>query len=80
MLPSGQKLTFGLLATITLEVVLSHAHAPFLSLPKFFKFILEIVYCVYVQHCLQFCLGNLSCVKMAVPSVGETEEGGRQQS
>jgi hypothetical protein len=29
LLPSGQKLTFGLLATITLEVVTFHAYAPF---------------------------------------------------
>jgi hypothetical protein len=43
VLSSGQKLTLGLLATITLEVVTSREYAPFPVLLPFFKYILEVV-------------------------------------
>jgi hypothetical protein len=56
MLPSGQKLTLGPLATSTVEVV------PFPALLPFLKCILD-VFCEDVQ---QLCLSHLSCVKMAV--------------
>jgi hypothetical protein len=65
VLPSGQKLTLGLLAIITLEVDPFCTYAPFPVLLPFFKFHLEIVFCEGVQHHLQFCLDHLSCVKMA---------------
>jgi hypothetical protein len=65
MLPSGQKVTLGLLATITLEVVPFRAYELFPMLLQFFKGLLEVVSCESVQHRLQFCLDHLSCVKMA---------------
>jgi hypothetical protein len=65
VLPSGQKRTLGLLATITLDVVPFGEYAPFLSLLPISKCILEVVFCEAVQHCLRFCLDRLSCVKMA---------------
>lgn len=51
-----------------------HAHAPFPALLPCLKCILEIVFCACVPHRLWFCLGQLSCVKMAVSSFGETEK------
>jgi hypothetical protein len=68
--PSGQKLTLGLLATITFKVVPFHAYAPFSALLLFFKFILEVMFWEGVFHdgvqCrLEFCLDHLNCVKMA---------------
>jgi hypothetical protein len=65
LLQSGQKLTLGLLATISLKVVPFHAYAPFPALMQFFKCILEAVFCESVQHRLQFCLDHHSCVKMS---------------
>jgi hypothetical protein len=65
VLPFGQKLTLGLLATITLEVVLIRAYAPFPALLSFFKCILEVVFCGSIQRRLRFCFDQLSCVKMA---------------
>jgi hypothetical protein len=58
------KLTLGLLATITLEVVPFGAYAPFPALLSSFKSILEVVFCEGVRHRLRFCLSILSCVKM----------------
>jgi hypothetical protein len=55
-LPSGHKLTLGLLATITLEVVhvmRMHRHST-------------------------SALDHLSCVKMAISSIRETEKGHRE--
>jgi hypothetical protein len=57
---SGQKLTLGLLASITLKVVLFCMYAP--ALLPFFKCILGVMFCEGVQHSLQFCLDHLNCV------------------
>jgi hypothetical protein len=65
VLPSGQKLTLGLLTTVTLEVVPFRVYAPFPALLTFFKRILEVVFCEGVQHRLRFCLHHLSCDKTA---------------
>jgi hypothetical protein len=64
VLPSGQKLTLGLLATITLEVVPFRAYVPFPALLSFFKFILEVLLFKGAQHCLRFCLNHLNYIKM----------------
>jgi hypothetical protein len=64
MLPSGQKLTLGILATVTLEVVPFREYAPFPALLPFFKCILEVVLLECVQHRLLFGL-SLICVNMA---------------
>jgi hypothetical protein len=50
VLPSGQKLTLGLLATFTLKVVPYCTYAPFPALLPFFKCILQVVFCESVQH------------------------------
>jgi hypothetical protein len=42
---TGQKLSLGLLTTITLEVVPFCAYVPFLALLPLFKFILEVLFC-----------------------------------
>jgi hypothetical protein len=65
VLPCGEKLTLGLLANITLEVAPFCAYASFPALLPILKCILEVVFCEGVQHRLQFCLDDLSCVKMA---------------
>jgi hypothetical protein len=52
VLTSSQKLTLGLLATITPEVIPFRAYAPFPTLLPFFKCILEVLFCEGVQHCL----------------------------
>jgi hypothetical protein len=52
VLLSGQKLTLGLLATITLEVVPFHVYAPLSALLPFLKCILEVVFCEGAQHSL----------------------------
>jgi hypothetical protein len=84
VLPSGQKLTLSLLATITLKVVPFHVYdvyAPFPVLLPFLKCILEVVFCETVQHCLQFCRSHLNCVKMGAFQVylqlGEQRKVGR---
>jgi hypothetical protein len=64
MLPSGQKLTLGLLATITLEVVPFYTYTLFPALLPFLKCILEVVFFDGVQHHLQFCLDHLNCAVM----------------
>jgi hypothetical protein len=80
------KLTFGLLATITLEIVSFHAYALFPVLLLFLKCMLEVVISEGVQYCLQLCLEHLKCVKMAafqLSSPGVTERsrlGGGQHS
>jgi hypothetical protein len=61
----SKKLTFGLLATISLEVVRFCTYAPFPALLPFFKCILEVVFCKGVQRRSRFCLNHLSCIKMA---------------
>jgi hypothetical protein len=63
VLPSGQKLILGLLATITLEVVPFRTYTPFPALLPLSKCILEVVFCEGIQHCLRFCLHHLSFVK-----------------
>jgi hypothetical protein len=55
VLPSGQKLTLSLLATITLRVTHFRTYAQFLLLLPFFKSILEVM----------FCQDQFNCVKMA---------------
>jgi hypothetical protein len=45
VLPSGQKLTLGLLVTITLKAAPFHKYVPFSALLPFFKCILEVVFC-----------------------------------
>jgi hypothetical protein len=45
VLPSGQKVTLGLLATINFEVVPFRAYTPFPALLPFFKCILEVMFC-----------------------------------
>jgi hypothetical protein len=64
VLPSGQKLTLGLLAAITVKVVPFCAYARFPEFLPFFKCVLEVVFCEGVQHCLQFYLNHFICVKM----------------
>jgi hypothetical protein len=54
-----------MLATNTLKVVPFRAFSPFPAIMPFFKFILEVVFCVGVQYCLRFYLDHLNCVKMA---------------
>jgi hypothetical protein len=56
VLPSGQKLTLGLMATITLEVVPFPTYALFSAPLVIFKCMLEVMFCEAVQHSLQFCL------------------------
>jgi hypothetical protein len=63
VLPSGQRLTLGLLATVTLEVVSFRSYALFSALLPFFKCVMEVVFCEGVQH--RFCLHHLNYVKMA---------------
>jgi hypothetical protein len=63
VLPSGQKLTLGLLAT--LDVAHFRVYASFPELLPIFKCVLEVVFCESIQHRLRFCLDHLSCVKMA---------------
>jgi hypothetical protein len=67
VLPSGQKLTLGLLTTIILEVVPFCTYAPFPTLLPFLKCILKS--CSVggggVQHRLWFCIDHLNCVKTA---------------
>jgi hypothetical protein len=60
---SDQKLTLGLLATITLEVVPFRAHPPFPVLLPFLNASWEVVFCEGVQHRLRVCLDHLNCVK-----------------
>jgi hypothetical protein len=76
LLPSGQKLTLGLLATISLKVVPFCVYPLFPVLLPFFKYIPEFVFCEGGLHCLRFCISHLSCVKMAAFrffSITETE-------
>jgi hypothetical protein len=54
VLPSWHKLTFGLLATITLQVVPFRAYSPFPAFLPSFKCILEVVFCEGVQYRLRF--------------------------
>jgi hypothetical protein len=77
MLPSGQKLTLVLLATITLQVVTFLAYAPFPALRPFLKFVLEVVFCEGVQHPLRFRLDHLCCVKM--PAFQFSFQSGKQR-
>jgi hypothetical protein len=76
--PSGQKLNLGLLATITLKLVIFCAYAPLSALLPFLKCILEVVFCEDVQHRLRICVNHLNCVKMAAFQFylqsGETEK------
>jgi hypothetical protein len=65
VLPSGQKLTLETLATINLEAVPIRVYAPCVAFLPFFKCILEVVFCVGVQHHLQFCFNHINRVKMA---------------
>jgi hypothetical protein len=74
VLPSGQKLILGLLATISLEVIYFHPCALIPVFLAFFKCILEVVFCEGVQHCLRFCLIHFNCIKMVVSSIGEKRE------
>jgi hypothetical protein len=53
VLPSGQKLTLGLLATIALKVV---SFCEYAALLPFFKCTLEVMLYVGDQQRLQFCL------------------------
>jgi hypothetical protein len=53
VLPSGQKLILGILATITLKVVPFLACALFSVLLQFFKCIMEVMLCESFQHCLR---------------------------
>jgi hypothetical protein len=46
VLPSGQKITLGILTTITLEVLPTRKYAPFPVLLPLFKCILEVIICV----------------------------------
>jgi hypothetical protein len=63
VLPSGQKLTFGLLASITLNIVPFHANAPFPALLLFLNASWKLcsmrvfsTACDYLDH--------FNCVKM----------------
>jgi hypothetical protein len=66
VLPSGQKLTLGLLATIFLEAVTLRAYAPFPALLNFFKCILDVVFCEGIQYRLRLRFDHFNSVKMAV--------------
>jgi hypothetical protein len=70
VLPYGQKLTLGLLATNTLNVV------PFRACTQFplFKSILKVVLFEGVQQRLPSCLDHLNYVKVAVSAIMETEK------
>jgi hypothetical protein len=80
VLPSGQKLTLDLLATINLEAVPFRAYAPSLAFLQFFKCILEVMFCEGVQHHLQFCFSHIISVKTAdfqfLSSIREREKVG----
>jgi hypothetical protein len=86
MLPSGQKLTLGLLATIILEVSSLLRVCTFSSAsPIFFKCVLEVLCCGDVQHRLRFCIDRPNCVSGGLShlsSISETDKsrvrGGRQ--
>jgi hypothetical protein len=62
VLPSGQKKTIELLATIALEVVPFCAYAPVPVLLPFLN--ASWKFCDGVQHRMRFCLDHLNCVKM----------------
>jgi hypothetical protein len=61
----AKKLTLGLLATITLEVVPFRAYAPFPALLPFLNASWKSCW-EDVQHRLRFCLSHLNFVKMAM--------------
>jgi hypothetical protein len=68
----------GLLATIAPEVAPFSEYEQFPAFLKFFKCILEVVFCESVQHRLRFCLHDLDYVLngdlSAIYSIGETEK------
>jgi hypothetical protein len=73
VLRSSQKLTLGLLAIITLEVVPFRRHAQFPALLLLFKCILEVVFCEHTilpQSPKSGKNGGLSVLS----SIGETEK------
>jgi hypothetical protein len=61
-MPTGKKLIFDPLATITLEAVPFRVNAPF---PALLPFLNSFWKPCSVQHRLRFCLHHLNCVKMA---------------
>jgi hypothetical protein len=69
----------GPLATITLRVVPFRAYAWFPALPTFFKSIPEVTFYEDAQGCLQLCLNNVICVKMAVSSTRKQRKVSRGQ-
>jgi hypothetical protein len=75
MLPSGRKLSLGLLVTIILEVVPFCAYVPFPELLSFIKCILEVVSVkVFINAC-----DSASCQNggfSVLSSMGETEKLG----
>jgi hypothetical protein len=77
VVPSGQKLTLGLLATITFEVVTFLEYAPFPALLSFFKSFLEVVLLGYsappaiLPRSPQLCQNSGLSV---LPAVGVTEK------
>jgi hypothetical protein len=65
MLPSGQKLILGLLATIIFEIVPFRPNAPFPDLLPFLEYIMEHMIPEDVQHHLLFFLDHFSSVEIA---------------
>jgi hypothetical protein len=59
MLPCGQKLTLGLLSTITHEVIPFYTYVLFPELLQYFTCIPEVLFCKGVQLCLQSLVLNL---------------------
>jgi hypothetical protein len=64
VLPSGEKLTLGLLVIVSFEVISFCVYAKFPSLLPFFACILEVVFSEY-QHRLLVRIEHLFYVKMA---------------
>jgi hypothetical protein len=50
LLPFAEDVTFGILATITPEVVPFRAYVPFQAFCRFFKYIMEVVFYEDIQH------------------------------
>jgi hypothetical protein len=59
-----------------LEAVPIREYASFLAFLPFFKCILKVISCKYVQHRLRFCLDHINCGGLKVLSllIGETEK------
>lgn len=72
ILPSGRKLSFGILATTTLESFPFLVYPLFPSLLLISKYFLNFVFCEGFQHPLRTYLCHINCAKMAESFIGKT--------